>query len=246
MSGSTTTFTTARLLTPDYLVQGRDNVISCPLWASGALVAPSSGTVSVYDTSNTAIVSAATVTVSGSVATYTIPAATLPTTLSRGMGWRVEWTLVVGGVTTVYRNSAGLVRSLLAPVVTDLDLYRREPALNPSANGPLTSETTFQAWLDEAWVTILGRLAGKGNLPHLVMEPSTLREPHLYLALSLIFESMGTKLSEANAEKATRYHERFEKAWSELAFEYDASDSGQSDGRRKRAASPTLWLGGWD
>lgn len=246
MPGSTTTFTTARFLAPDYLVQGQANTITCPLWASGALVAPSSGTVSVYDASNTAIVSGAAVTVSGSVATYTISAGTLPTSLSRGMGWRVEWTLVVGGATVVYRNAAGLVRSLLAPVVTDADLYRREPALNPSANGPLTSETTFQAWLDEAWVTILGRLAGKGNLPHLVMEPSTLREPHLYLALSLIFEGMETRLPEANTEKATRYHERWEKAWSELAFEYDSSDSGQSDGRRKRAATPTLWLGGWD
>lgn len=246
MSGASTSFVTARFLTSDYLVQGRDNALSCPLWQSGALVAPSSGTVSIYDPANTAIVNAAAVTVAGNVATYTVPAATLPASLSRGMGWRVEWTLTVASVASVYRNSAGLVKCALAPVITDADLYRRKSGLDPSGGAPLSSLTTFQSFIDEAWVTLVGKLVGKGNLPHLVMEPSALREPHLLLTLALIFEDFATRLSETHRETADRYMDRFEKAWSELAFEYDTSDSGQSDGRRKRSASPTLWLGGFD
>lgn len=246
MSGASTSFVTARFLTPDYLVQGRDNALSCPLWQSGALVAPSSGTVSIYDPSNTAIVNAAAVTVAGSIATYTVPAATLPASLSRGMGWRVEWTLTVASVSTVYRNSAGLVRSLLAPVITDADLFRRESGLNPTGAAPISSLSTFQDKIDEAWVTLHGRLAGKGNLPHLIMEPTTLREVHLFLTLHLIFQDFRTRLNETWKEKADEYEEKADKRWSELAFEYDSSDSGQSDGRRKRSASPTLWLGGFD
>lgn len=246
MAGATTTFRAARLLTPDYLVRGVDNTISCPLYLGGALVAPSAGTVSVYDASNTAVVSGATVTVAGSVASYTVPAAVLPASLALGMGWRVEWTLTVAGVATVYRNTAGLVRSLLAPVVTDADLYRRESGLDPSGAAPLSSLTTFQDYIDEAWVTLHGKLVGKGSLPHLICEPAALRESHLLLTLALIFEDFKTRLSETHAQKADQYMARFEKAWSELAFEYDKSDSGQSDGRRKRSASPTLWLGGFD
>lgn len=246
MPGATSTYVTARFLSPDYLVQAQANAISCPLYSGGALVAPSSGTVSVYDSSGQAIVSGAAATITGSIATYSISAGTLPSTLARGMGWRVEWTLIVGGATTVYRNSAGLVRCELKPVVTDSDLFRREGGLDPAGDSPISSLTDFQDYLDEAWTTILGRLAGRGNLPHLVMEPSALRECHLLLTLHLVFEDFRTRLNETHGQKADTYHTRFEAAWSALSFEYDSTDSGRSDGRRKRAATSAVWLGGWD
>lgn len=246
MSGSSTTYTSARFLTPDYLVQGQDNAISCPLWRDGAVTAPSSGTVTVYSATGATIVSAAAATVTGSIATYTIPAASLPASLNRGMGWRIEWSLVVSSVTTVYRNSCGLVRSQLAPVITDADLFRRESSLNPSGSAPISSLTDYQDYIDEAWITILARLAGKGNLPHLIMEPSTLREPHLMLTLHLIFQDFRTRLTETWSVKAADYEERFEKSWNALSFEYDSTDSGAADGRRKRSANPTIWFGGFD
>lgn len=246
MGGSQTTWTTARFLTPDYLVRGQDNALSCPLWADGALVAPTSGTVSIYDTSNALVVDSAAVTVAGSIATYTVSAATLPSTLSLGMGWRVEWTLTVSSVATVYRNAAGLVRSRLAPVITDADLFRRVSGLNPNGSAPISSLTDYQDYIDEAWVTLHGKLTGKGSLPHLIMEPSALREPHLLLTLAGIFEDLRTRLNETYADQAREYRDRFDRAWGELAFEYDTGDSGQSDGRRKRAATPTIWLCGRD
>lgn len=248
MAGATTTYVTARFLTPDYIVRNTDNALSCPLWRDGALVAPTQAgsTVSVYDGAGTAIVNAAPVTVAGSIATYTISAGTLPTTLQLGMGWRVEWSLLVGTATTLYRNSAGLVRAQLAPVVTDADLFRRESALNPSGNAPVSTLTDFQDYLDEAWVTIHGRLTGKGSLPHLVMEATALREPMVFLTLALIFQDFRTRLNETWKEKAQEYEAKFDKAWDGLAFEYSTADTGQSDGRRKRSANPTCWLGGFD
>lgn len=248
MSGAATTFTTARFLLADYLVQGQDNAVSCPLWKDGALVAPTQAgsTVSVYDSSGTAIVDAAAVTVAGSIATYTIPAATLPSTLSRGMGWRIEWSLVVAGATTMYRNSAGLVRSRFVPPIADPDLFRRESSLNPAGAAPVSSLADFQDYIDEATVTFIGWLSGKGSLAHLITEPSALREPMILLTLALIFEDFRTRLSETWSEKARDYMTKYEKARDGLAFEYDSSDSGTSDGRRKRSASPTIWLGGFD
>lgn len=245
MSGSRTSQVSARLLTPDYLIRGQENDISCPLWQDGQLVAPTQtgSTVAVYDASNTAVVNA-TIVVTGSAATYTIPAGTLPASLALGMGWRVEWSLVVNGRTTVYRNAAGLVRSQLAPVVTDQDLFRRESGLNPAGAAPISTVEDFQDYIDEAWVTLHGKLTGKGSLPHLIMEPTALREPHLMLTLHLIFEDFRTRLNETWAEKAKDYGARFEQAWQELRFEYDTTSSGQSDGRRKRAASATVWTCG--
>jgi len=244
MSGATTTFTSARFLTPDYLVRGQDNALSCPLWADGALVAPSGGTVSVYDASNNVVVNAAAVTVAGSIATYAVPAGVLPTTLALGMGWRVEWTLTVGSVATMYRNAAGLVRSRLVPVVTDRDLFRRVSGLNPALGAAALSAelTDYQDYIDEAWVTLHGKLTAKGSLPHLIMEPSALREPHLLLTLALIFEDFRTRLDETHGERAASYWQQYELSWRDLRFEYDSTDSGQSDGRTKRSPQPTIWL----
>lgn len=243
MSGSATTFRTARFLTADYLVRGEDNAIACPLWASGALVAPtqSGSTVTVYDPSNVAVVSAAAVTVTGSIATYTIPAASLPSTRSFGMGWRVEWSLIVNGTATVYKNNAGLVRSRLAPMITDADLFRREGTLDPSGASPISSLGNFQAFIDEAWITLIGRLVAKGSLPHLIMEPAALREPLLMLTLHLVFEDFRTRLNETWGQKATDYAGKWEKAWAGLSFEYDSGSSGQADSR-KRQARPSVWL----
>lgn len=247
MGGSATSFLTARFLTPDYLVQGVNNALSCPLWQDGAAVAvtQAGSTVSIYDGSNTAIVSAAPVTVIASIPTYTVLAASLPSTLSRGMGWRVEWSLVIAGVTPsprVFRNAAGLTKSALVPVIADGDLFRRESALNPAGAAPISSLTDYQDYIDEAWITLHGRLVGKGSLPHLIMEPSALREAHLTLTLHLIFQDFRTRLAETWREKAEDYAGQYKAAWSDLVFEYDTSDSGQSDGRRKRAAGATRWL----
>lgn len=247
MSGTSTTQLTARFLTADYLVQGQDNPLSCPLWRDGALVAPtqSGSTVTVYDTANNVVVTAA-VTVVGNIATYTLPAALVPSSLSRGMGWRVEWSLIVAGVAAPYRNNAGLVRSPLSPMITDADLFRRESALNPAGTAPISSLTDYQDFIDEAWATLIGLLVGKGSLPHLVMEPSALREPLMVLTLAGIFEDFRTRLNETWKEKAVDYRAKFDASWSSLAFEYDRSDSGQSDGRRKKSASLPVFLGGFD
>jgi hypothetical protein len=115
-------------------------------------------------------------------------------------------------------------------------------ALDPSASDPITTETDYQAKIDEAWTVIIGRLVGAGNLPHLIMEPSAMRESHLLLTLALIFEDLGSRLNEAHATQGATYRSRYEAAWGELRFEYDTSQTGRADGRRKRAAAPSIWL----
>ena len=74
---------------PSLLERGIDTVIKAPVYQSGALVAPSAGTVTIYDDSNTARVSAAAVTITDSVATYTVTAGTT-SGLTLADGWRVE------------------------------------------------------------------------------------------------------------------------------------------------------------
>lgn len=243
MAGATSTFYTARFLLPDYIVRGQENVLSCPVYRDGALVTPASGTGTVYNSTNT-VVHSQTVSITGGIASITIPALTLPSTLSLESGWRVEWALIIDGVSHPIKNKAHLVRSELYPVVTDADLFRRVSSLNPAGSAPISSLTDFQDYLDEAWVVIVGRISGQGPLPYLIMEPTALREPHLLLTLALIFEDFETRLTEQYTEKAATYRERYEASFSTLKFEYDSDQDGRSDGPRKRAGMSTIWLTG--
>lgn len=232
---------TARFVLPDLIERGIANTLRCPLYLDGALVAPSSGTISIYDASNTAQVSGASATITGSVATYSYsPSASL----TLGDNWRVEYTLTVSGATVYARNDAALVRARLRNPVTDADLYSRMSSLNPSNQTVIHSLSDLQDYLDASWQEIQRRLINKGRRPWLAMSPSSFYDASLWLALSLIFDDFATRLNEAYAAQAATFRERYEAAWRELTFRYDESDSGQADAARRRSANPTIWLCG--
>ena len=235
-----------RLFLPDLIERGRNNTLTCPVYRDGALAAPTSGTVSIYNAANEAVVSAQAVTVAGSIATYALSSATLS---GRALGdsWRVEWALLMpDGVVHPFKNAAALVRHRLYPVVTDLDLYARHPDLNP-ANGATVAESgdNYQGWIEEAWRTIQQRLINAGNRPNLVMEPSAFREVLLHMTLALVFDHYSTSTGQGKwAALATKNDDKAEKAWDRLNFTYDADDDGQADSNRRRSARPVTFLGG--
>lgn len=229
---------------PELLEQRRDNTVRCPVYRDGALVGPTQvgSSVTVYNAVDAKVVDAAAVSVSGDVAEYTIPAATLGAQ-QRGEGWRVEWSLVMpDGHVHIFRNEAALVKRLLYPVVSDIDLFRRVSALDPNGSDPLSTVDDYQDYLDEAWTEIQLQLISEGNRPNLVMSPSALREVHLTLTLALIFDDFATRLNPAWAERAADFREQHRAAWKRLRFEYDADDDGVADSRRRRSGSATTWL----
>lgn len=242
MSGSATTFRASRWLLPEYITRGQDNVVACPVYKGTSLDAPASGTGTVYDRAGNVVYTAA-VSVASSVASITIPAASLPTTLSLERGWAVRFELTFSDSTKeTFQNSAYLVRSELNPVITDADLFARHSALDPFGNAPLTSKSSFAVYRDEAWVDLVTRITSKGSLPHLITEPTALRKPHLLHSLELLFEDLATTLAEAYSEKAAMYREKYDAAFDELVFDYDADQDGLTDGPRKRSARSSVWL----
>jgi len=233
---------TVRLPLPDFIVRDRAHTIAAPVYLDGEQVTPSSWSVTVYNASNTSVETGSG---SSSVASHTIGSADL-TSETLGDLWRVEWVITLSDGTVLHpRNDAMLVRSGLYPTITDADLLRREPSLDPAGHAPVTRRINFQGYLDEAWTELQLRLLSVGRRPYLVMEPSALRQPHMYLTLSLIFGGESSRLSEAWQEKADRYHEMYSRAWDSISFRYDDDDDGQADTRRK-SAQGTVWLNGRD
>lgn len=232
---------TARIPVPYDIVRGQATVLRCPVYRDGELVEPSSGTCTVYDSSSVVVSTGATV-LSSSVSTYTF---TPSSSLTLGEGWRVEWSLTLSSVIHVFRSDAALVRVGLFPVVSDQDLFRRVSGLNPSASAPLSSLTTFQDYLDEAWTCIVLRLIGKGNRPALISSPSALREVHILLTLSLIFEDFAVRLRPSYSDDAARWRAQYEVEWDRLSFTYDSGDTGVSSSQRRAAQGPMILSGRW-
>mgnify|MGYP000097237117 CR=1 FL=1 len=167
---------TFRFPLPHEIVYSRGTVLYAPVYLDGALVAPGSGTVTIYDSANVARVSAAAVTVSGSIAQYTVAASTF-TEGEVAELVRAEWTLVFSGTDDVAENDGLVVRRDLHPVLTAADLYRRVRGLDPNNSATITALTAAQQQekIDEAWVAIVGRMIMEGTRPSYLMSPSSLR-----------------------------------------------------------------------
>jgi len=226
---------------PYAIERGRTNLIRCPVYRSGALVAPGSGVATVYDRAGS-VASTGAVTVVGSVAQYTVPSLAA---YAYDDGWRVEWALSMpDGVTHTFPASAALVRTAPRPEVTDVSLFRRVSSLDPNGAAPITSLETYQDYIDESWVEIQRRLFQAGRRPWLIVDATALREPHLLLTLALIFEDLATRLNPAYSEQADRYRAHFSDAWARVSFEYDTDGDGIADGPKKSGRSAGFWFAG--
>lgn len=239
------TYRSARLLAPYQLVRGQTQTLTCPMYASGALVTPTSGTITIERPGGTELVSAAAVTIAGSMATYSLLSTILADTEQLGGQWQVVWSLAfASGVTPeVVRSDAVVVRRALYPTLTDADLYRRASALDPSGSAPVTSETTYQDKIDLSWGMILREIINEGRRPDLVTTPSALHDAHLLLTLSLIYEDMATRLNEFHMAMADRYRDQYRAARQAMSYGYDLDDTGKQPSSRTRRGG-TLWLGG--
>lgn len=226
----------------EYIERNRAQLLKCPAYRDGALAAPSSGTVTVYNEADTKLVDAAAVTIASSVAQYSIGASTTADE-DLGEGWRVEWALVMPDtITHTFRVPAALVRRRLYPVVTDADLIRRHADLSDLMPTTLSS---YQDYIDEAWGDIMERIVSRGMLPYLVMDAAALRRVHMYHALELIWVDFSTSAGDGRyLDLAKVYRDKFSEAWRELKFDYDLDNDGAADGDagQKQSANPLIFL----
>lgn len=238
MSSSDTNYQ-ARFRLPEAFQKSRVETIECPIYLNGALVSPDSGTVTIFNESGNAVVSAAVTVQTGSKATYTTSSSTF-TNESYGNNWLVQWDLVFSGTTYKFVRDAMLVRRKLFPSITDADLYRRVSVLNPSSANVIHSLTTFQDYIDETFVEIQQRILSKGNRPNLICDNSALGMVHLYLTLAVIFEDFSTRLGPAHRPDAEMYRKIYENEWTRLNFNYDSDNDGMPDVRRGEGGG--IWL----
>ena len=240
MSGSETIYT-ARLIGPEIIEAGRDNVVSCPVYNAGAIVAPSAGTLTIYNSQNVAV-SAGSVTFPGGVAQATVTASAL-SAYQPGDGWRFEWALTISSVVYTFRRDGSLVYRRLYPVVTDVDLMRSHTDL---ARRMPSTEASYQDYLDEAWARIESQLINTGKRPWLVMAPSALRDVHVYQTLVLIFRDFANAgPGTAEWEMMLHYESLLERAYGVLTYPQCEQTTGKAEGTpgARTASQGTMWAG---
>jgi len=230
-----------RFQLPHLLERERENTLALSIYREGALVAPTSGTVTLYDTNGTSKAS-----VSATIISQ-VPRAVFTTShlspLDYGEGYYIEWALAMpDGVTHTFANDAIICKRTLSPVVSDSDIYQRVSSLRTGDPGSISSATTYQDQLDSAWVTIQLRMIEKGNRPHLIISPSALRECHINLTLAIVFEDLASRSNEAYGERARAYREAYESAWKSVSWK-QADQEGRPESKESRKGiRSTVWL----
>lgn len=226
----------ARVAYPSLLVQGRDTPVRLEVWRDGALVAPSSGSYQLLALGGAVAYSAA-VTVASSVATATIPAATLSSSLMLGEGYMEVWLLSFAGESSPreFRRTAALAKCPIFPVITDLDLIAEYDALADQQVGRMSN---FQGPIDQAWKEIVTKLIQAGRLPYMIRTPDAIREAHLHLSLAKLFQGFGLNADGNHwRELAKIEQERYEKSWNSASVQLDQDQDGLVDNPMARTSA---------
>lgn len=211
-------------LSYELIQRGAPTTLALRLTRGTAPVVPSAVTVRVIgpDSADVLPVIAAT---PGATSTYAwvSPSADL----ELGEGYVLEWTATVDGVAYVYTVPGIMVLRLVDPIITDEDVYRRWPHLDPSKRGAITREPTHQDQIDEAWNEIQTLLIASGRRPWMLATAATLRSAHLTMAGAIIMESVAARGGVAGREDAERLRQSARDELDRAIIQY-ADDEGRA------------------
>ena len=227
---------------PDFIVRGRANLVECPVYSGSTLTAPSSGTVDVFKGDGTKLVDGQAVTVTADIATYSLAAELLPSTLNLEDNWLIVWSLTLAGSTHTFQRPAALVRRELHPVVTPADVS----AIHQDASSLLASGQTLANFIDEAWDVLQRRLLAAGRRPYLIISDFALFDVHRHLAAYLLFNDAASSVGDGNWSEMAEHHiDRYEQEWARLSLSYDMDEDGVVAIDEQGIAGPSaVYLGG--
>lgn len=224
---------------PLLMVRAAAQVLAAPVrhGSTGALQAPTSGTVTILRPDGTSLVSGAAVTVSSSIATYTVTPSASETL---GEGWTVQWSLVMADGDLPWREEAFLCEWVPPNAISAVDLYRVLPELAhriPEAQGPSGTGEGWQPQIDKAYYELVQQLIDDGRKPWLIRSVTGYRQwleaRAVQLAVGAIPSSMGDQW-EAAGRKA-----HFDMMAAKGAFRIQYTTDGPGT---RRGGSPVLRL----
>lgn len=226
---------------PDVFERGVSNTTSCPIYAAGTLVTPTSGSCSISGPGGAVVASGAVTIVSG-VATYEW---TPPASTSLGEGWQVTWELSTTDHGVIRHRNEGMIARFrgICPLSVS-DLYDVAPAIKPG-NTSISAMTheDIDAKIRVAWEQVQVRLISLGRRPWLVIGSYALKEVTQLTALSIIYSGLQHRGNEAILATSQQYQVDLKAAWDRLKLTYDEGDAGTAATGKKAGGIGQLWIG---
>lgn len=234
-----------RMVSADVLERGRAQQVQLATYYEGSLVAPTEegSTFSLIKPDGTAAVDGAAVTVSGDIATYSLSALELPSTLDYGQLYIQRWSLVFGSEARIVERGCSLARRQMILPVADVDITREYPDIVQQLGD---HGSNLQGFLEGAKDYVLRQLAKQGQWVDLIIGPSVLYEPIRQYAMYLIHKFLFRRTSGDNQfERLMEDHEA--KAESELATmvaRFDRDGDGTPDAEAQMMTMRPIRIGG--
>ena len=248
-------FPAPRIRLHEVLERGKAATTTLDVYQDGVQSIPVSGTFTLLDEAGTAVIGPVAAAVAGGgTVSYSIPAISLPATLAYGDAYLIEWNLTdAAGTVYTFRRPCALAKSRLYPVISDIDLTTHYSDLNSIRPSSLT---TWQNYIDEAYIELIHRLRAEGNFEYLIISNQNLRSPHLDYTFYLIWKDMDSSgLGEGRYLQLAELHRKnFESGFKRLKFRYDRDQDGAADdpvGMRAAkaqiftSAPPTIYYRRW-
>ncbi len=191
------------------LARGLDSTTRIYADLNGVPKAISSATYSLYTSTGTALVDAAAVggaPFTGTVI-YTVPAASLPSTIEYGTGYREVWALTLADASVVRcTRPAAVARYPIQCPITHQDVTAPYPAMSSDLRDP--NGTIVQGFIDDAWVDLLRKMQGEGRWADAVVDVDALIEPLTHMALERVWRFIYSTLRTPESKDLAELHER--------------------------------------
>lgn len=238
-----------RMIGPEVLERARAQTIQLAVSTAGALVAPTAAgsSVSLLKPGGGYVFEAQPVVVADSLATYAIPAASLPDTLDLGVLYQLRWRLVLpDGTVRTFRRACSVARFQMCLPVAGEDLTEGE---YPDLLDQLAEySASLDSWLYAAKRDVLRELGKQNQWPEIITDPGDLYELIRQRALWRIFKFIKTRSpqgTDSNYSEAMQlHHELYQHEWATLAVRFDRDGDGLPDDNARQSVRRVVHLGG--
>ncbi len=228
-----------RVLYPDVLEREVPQTVSLEAWLNGALAPPDSATYTLIRPDGTAQINAAPASIVGGIATYAIPALSLPSTLAFGEMYQSRWAMTYGTQVDRPRREAAVTAFKLYPPITDIDLTRGEYPDLINQLGDIS--TSLQEFIDQAYGQFVRKLWKINYWPDLIVSQHDIVDPVRQLALYLVMKALYRSQKSANWKELMDIHaEGWKGEWSGFKARLDKDHDGLADSEDKAAATTVV------
>lgn len=229
----------ARWTGPALIPRGQDTTISVDVEHGGSAPTVSAVTFSLWDSSGTVIVDAASASESGGTLSYTVTAAST-TGKTLGQGYLLKFTATIGGDAHDFYNDAALTLARLYPPIGTTDLTNRYSRLGALQT---TGASDLQKFITDAWTELTARLYSEGLPFWRMRSPSALRPYLTAQALVYALDDLALTLGDGGPyrDEARRIEDTLPRLYGQIRSRIDDGED-NSIGDLQQPASPVLIL----